>query len=221
MSSCVKCGEICKCLTVTSPDGSIIINKKTDALGCVFELSVDADDVYLFLEFNNQTRQLCIKNRNGVVLNCVIIPEKKQFITLNGDQLCISDGNCITLPPHPYLNLISQSIRVEQSGPLNHNAVIEVEPSTDAGNSIVIGSDGKIYARNIVINSNECINFTQTIVNGNRVLTPTIDLECVLNTIKNTETLRQLFCSIVATCETGPVICNPVQSLNASLEILP
>lgn len=146
--SCVKCGDICRCLNITSPDGSIIVRKTAHAYGCDYEVSIDYDDVPLYtLEFNETTRELCIRATNGAATTCVQIPEKVQYLTINGDQLTISDGNSVTLPTSPTLNITSQSIRVQQSGTQKHNVILEVEPSMDANNAIHIGSDGKIFAQ--------------------------------------------------------------------------
>lgn len=162
MSNCVKCGEICKCLTIVSPDGSVIIDKETTPLGCTFSLRVDSDDVFVFLEYNDVTNQLCLKNKDGALLNCVSLPNNAQTLTLNGGQLCISGGNCVSLPPHPALELSSRSLSILQSGTLNHVAALEVVPSSDTGNTIKIGTDGRIYSSGVNFVDTATVDFEKS-----------------------------------------------------------
>jgi hypothetical protein len=143
--SCVKCGDVCKCISFESTDGSIVVTKKGTAFGCTFDIKQNGDALYI-LEFDDNTRRLCIKNTKGVEIDCVTIPDATQALSLQGNVLSITGGNSVTLPDLPDLNINSSSIRVQQGGPGGLNVLLEVEPSTDADNAIILGSDGKLYA---------------------------------------------------------------------------
>lgn len=144
--SCTKCGDVCKCINISSADGAIIIERVENAYGCDFQIKLDEQNYPMYsFTFNYETRKLCVVNSKGIEINCVNIPEKDQLLYLDGNTLTISDGNSIELPENPELEISSSSLRVQQRGVKNHEVLIEIVPSIDQNNSLILGSDGRPF----------------------------------------------------------------------------
>lgn len=143
MSSCVKCGDICKCINVVSGDGRVIVERESNAYGCSFSIKINEANSFL-LEFDSNTKQLCLKDKGGNKLTCTTLnidtSAKNQTLILNGNVLSISNGNSITLPI-PIIT--SDSLTIDVTG---NQTNIEVEPSKDINNNLKYGTDGKLYA---------------------------------------------------------------------------
>jgi hypothetical protein len=132
-------------------------------MGCVFTLSLPQDPntpVPYYLTFDNATRNLCVKDNTGTTLNCVTIPagDEPQMLSLNNNTLSISNGNSIVLPAIPTINVISATLQTNQSGQYGQNINIELQPSQQAGNALVIGNDGLPYVPKAGSNANISTN---------------------------------------------------------------
>ena len=190
MASCssLKCSDICKCITLYSPDGTIVIDNSYS--NCTWELTANPD---ITATFNDTTRELCIFN-SGVVKDCVIIPDSDdQYLVLNGTDLSIvkPNGTVVNtvslaglIPVETTFSLTSLSLVVTPGGVHGHAPHIELVPSSDVNNSLILGSDGRPYVpqssgKDVVINAATCITFTKVVTSGLITFTPVIDYNCI------------------------------------------
>ena len=94
-----------------------------------------------------------------------------------------------------FSNLTSRSLKITPSGTAcNSSATIEIVPSSDLGNSFILGSDGKAYVPRIEFVPGSCISFSKVLVNGVIMYVPIIDRVCFAN----------LFCPICASTTPPP-----------------
>lgn len=80
-------------------------------------------------------------------------------------------------------SVISSSL-VVSNVPNNCNKYqrIELVPSSDPGNTLIIGTDGKPYSSggsSVILNNGQCISFTATVVDNVTVYTPVLDIACI------------------------------------------
>lgn len=204
--SCFKCSEINGCINITSSDASIIIKKNTSPYGVTFDVVTDKSEDILNLSFDSTERMLCLRDNVGEVMSCVYIPsDEPQTLSIDGYVLKLSNGGGeVILPSSPDLKVTSTSLNVKQSGDKNHNVAIEVVPSGDEGNILTFGKDNYLYVPNVApcISSDIIDNVLQKTEDGCLY----VSAENLLNTIKNSDNLKALFCSIVAECT--PPSCN-------------
>ena len=161
------------------------------------ELSNNNADITLALTWNATTRQLCI-TKNGTVVSCQTIADSDdQYFKSTGTKLelwkplptgdiKVSEIDLSTLVPETALVVNSTTLAVSQSGTKGHTVAINFQASSDLGNAIKIGSDGKPFVAtppqsitDIVIADGNCMTWSKTYANGKVTLTPTIDWNCV------------------------------------------
>ena len=88
--------------------------------------------------------------------------------------------NIFTYLKNIFSSLTSRSLRITPSNTAcNSSATIEIVPSSDLGNSFILGSDGKAYVPRIEFVSGSCITFSKVLVNGVILFTPIIDKACL------------------------------------------
>lgn len=157
MNYCDKvstCTDVCNCILVESPDGSIIVSKDVSSScsggSCKFLISINPDEAGGNLEFNPVTRELCLVRGNGNK-SCVTLPNDLQQISLNGNNLCLSKGGgCVDLSAYilanetPF-NATSNSIIITPGGTKGHNPHLEIKLSEDGCNPLLLGSDGGLF----------------------------------------------------------------------------
>lgn len=201
----LKCSDVCKCINIHSSNGSIIIDQGgvtvDDAGNCDWDLSVNPNlSVNITATFDPITRELCILDK-GVVNNCVTIPDDDdQSLELNGNILSIHkvDGTMVNsidltpiLPLQIPFTLTSDSLVVTPGGTEGHSPNIELIPSSDVSNILILGSDGRPYVpavsipsqRDVDIDANDCISFTKVVTSGKITFTPLVDFDCLANEI--------------------------------------
>lgn len=89
-------------------------------------------------------------------------------------------ANILTYLKNIFSNLSSNSLRITPSGTAcNSSATIEIVPSSDLGNSFILGSDGKAYVPRVEFLPGSCITFSKVLVNGVILFTPIIDKTCL------------------------------------------
>lgn len=75
----------------------------------------------------------------------------------------------------------SNSLVVTKEGTCLDNLRVELVPSVDADNILVLGSDGRPYVpkADVVMHNSQCITWAKTVIDGVIHLTPTLDMDCV------------------------------------------
>ena len=105
--------------------------------------------------------------------------------------------NLLSYIKNIFSSLTSRSLRITPSGTAcNSSATIEIVPSSDLGNSFILGSDGKAYVPRVEFLPGSCITFSKVLVNGVILFTPIIDKAC----------LASLLCPICASI--SPILIN-------------
>lgn len=179
------------------PAGETQINPGDLLTEVIEKLAANGFDFTLGATFNTTTRVLSLQ-KNGVTAATVSIPENDYYLVVSGTKLQLfrdvpgptdlklSEVELSSLLSETALAVQSTSLDVTQSGTKGHNVTINVSPSADAGNSLVLGSDGKPYVPKtpkyisyVEIENTDCITFTKTLVNGTLTIVPTIDWACV------------------------------------------
>lgn len=130
------------------PDGSSIENLSilTDVIK---KLAQNNLDVILDITFSPITRKLCLL-KNGQVAKCVIIPDADdQYLKLNDKKIEIwkpsIDGVDIKINEVDISAILGISNITSSSLSVTNLKNIEFVPSTQLGNHLTIGSDGKPY----------------------------------------------------------------------------
>lgn len=148
MSCCIpiNCASVCECINLTSSNGTVNISK----LGCTWDIT--ADSISSDITFDPDTRDLCVLIND--VPKCVNIPDKDdQYITFDEETFILSihngDGEIISSVNLSIFNTefsaSSTSLVITPGGTFGHEPNIEIVPSVDAGNALILGSDGRPY----------------------------------------------------------------------------
>lgn len=143
MACCTICSDICNCLTFKSSDNSILVN--VNKALCTWDLI--ANTTASTLTYNSTTRVLTYTNEHGTITN-ITLANDLQTLSLTGTNLTLSkSGGTVDLSTIlPIFVANSASLVITAGGAHGYNPNIELVPSTDANNILVLGSDGHPYA---------------------------------------------------------------------------
>ena len=251
--SCVNCKDVTGCILIKSSDNTIVVNPTNNSSGVTYDLGINGSDFKVALSYNEDTHVLTLSDLKGNIISSTTIPP--DTLELSGNQLSLKGGNSVPLPiPQLQLNgntlsleggnsvtlaaptsVSSGSLRVIQGG---NNYDVELVPSTDAGNILTLGSDGKPFAQmkssatctgNLVsVGSDGGICLTiQTIWNGLLAIVPFMQgienyllkdanfLSDMLDAIAADAGLMAKFCAMAGKCT--PVVCSSVTGLTVSV----
>lgn len=183
-------------------DGTVNILNRDTLTKVIQELVKNANDVNVDITFNQNTRQFCLL-KNGSAVKCVTIPDTDDEYLVangtvleiwkpiaNGTDILINSVDLLTMVPETQLTMFSSSLTVTNGGVYGHSPRVELQPSTDTGNGLILGSDGKPFVAvqtipisNVNITNSTCLTWAKTFVNGIITYTPTIDWQCVADQV--------------------------------------
>lgn len=186
-TNCDNCFDTCNCIELTSSDSSVIVSKN----GCILDFKVNpagGSGNLTSLTYNSGTRVLIYTNNNGVPNN-ITLANDIQTLGLSGNIITLSKSggsvDLTSLLTIPTFAATSNSLVITPAGSHGFTPSIELVPSTDLGNSILLGTDGHPYARKVTMATSGCLSFTTTIVGGITTFTPVIDYTCLGSNITN------------------------------------
>lgn len=214
--SCVKCTDICRCIVLRSSEHTLTIDKD----GCEWDINLaEGLNSIITASFDDASRQLCLFDR-GNLTSCVTIPDDDdQYLELNGTILSIRkiDGTLVNsvnlsglIPAETPFVLNSQSLLVTPGGAFGHTPTIELVPSGDNNNILILGSDGRPYVpaqidKDVNIVNIQGLSFIKNVTSNSITFTPVLDYVYIASQV----------CPLCV----GPLPCNPL-TINVS-NILP
>lgn len=161
--SCDKirtCSDVCNCLLIESPDGTILIEKLSPSGNCnegdcKFNIRVNTeminiDETLTSLVFNPTTRILTYTDEQSVAHD-IQLPNDLQTISLTGNILTLNQGGgsvdlgALVNSLQVTFAATSNSLIITPGGSFGHTPNFEVKISTDPCNPIIQGTDGGIY----------------------------------------------------------------------------
>lgn len=157
---CPSCGSNlpCDCSLTRQPFCSTCLKDDT----C--DVKVDAKCVYYHLDTTVASNLTCIGIGNKINLEAILEKIDNKLCSFQSFQTNLTTVNTPT-------------INFATSGTALHTLTGAVNISTQTENNIVSNSDG-LFSSVKIANGN-CINFEKTIVNGQVIYTPTIDMNCL------------------------------------------
>ncbi len=102
-----------------------------------------------------------------------------------------------------FSRVVSNSLKVTREGTCQDTLRIELEPSLDLDNILVLGSDGLPYVpkTDVVIHDSQCITWSKVLIDNVIHYTPTLDIACIATQV----------CTI---CADEIEACDPPQNLD-------
>lgn len=186
-NNCNNCLETCNCIELSSSDSSILVAKN----GCILDFKVNpagGSGNLTSLTYNSGTRVLTYTNNLGNSNN-ITLSNDIQALGLSGNIITLSKGggsvDLTSLLTIPTFAATSTSLVITAGGTHGFTPTIELVPSTDLGNSIILGTDHHPYARKVTMATGGCLSFTTTIVGGITTFTPIIDYTCLGSNLIN------------------------------------
>ena len=159
------------------------------------------------ITWTNSTRSLCLKN-NGTTIRCVTIADQDdQYLTLTSNRYLkifkpMNTGNSAddvqigstldlsVLFTETTFSASSNSLVVTAGGTHGHSPEIELVPSTDASNALVLGTDGKPFVHTVSVPITSIVfpstpGITRTVVNvsGTVTVTETLDFTYIASQV--------------------------------------
>lgn len=164
----------------------------------IVELAKNLNTVDIELTFNSTTRSLCLL-KNDAVVQCVTISDKDdQYLVLTEEKvlqiwktaspsdIMINEVDLSSVFTETPLEVTSDTLTIAQNPNNSHDISIDISPSSDLGNILILGTDNKPYVpdtgvavSNVVIQNGNCITWVKTFANEVITFVPTIDWTCV------------------------------------------
>lgn len=142
--------------------------------------------------------QNCCTEPDYITSGCVsTVNDECVIVTLDNIECTdIQKGNSFKTVLTKLVNMIkglfgritSETLTVTRTGTCEDNLEIELVPSTDANNQLIIGTDGKPFSKKTDVNiiNIPYLTFTKTIVNGVITFTPELDIAGIADAVCQT-----------------------------------
>lgn len=165
--------------------GGVVISNSEQLTTIIQKLANNSLDVSLAATFNPVSRILSL-TKNGALYASLTIPDQDaQYLQLDGTKLQIwttpSGGSAVMVNqvdlalsiPETTFSAQSNSLVISPGGVKGHSPSIELVPSGDVGNKMILGSDGHPYVptdapgiKDVVMLPTPGISYTKTVQNG-------------------------------------------------------
>lgn len=181
---------------------SVTISPLEQLTSIIKKLSVVQSDVTIAADFNPQNRVLTIK-KNGQTVTTATIPDgDDQYLDLNpttkklsiwkpgATPVKINEVDLSVVLADVSFAAQSDSLLIVPGGTNGHAPRIEIIPSTDTGNALIRGSDGRPYVptadfgvNNVIIHDVQGLTWTRVVNNGVIEFTPVFDWQYIASQI--------------------------------------
>lgn len=156
--------------------------------------SVKVDTNCIFYNFTDPNASNCFTAlgiANGTPLTTILCAIDAYLGSLSTVQTFSASSNSLVITPggthgfNPEIELVPSTdannilILGTDGHPLVTKPLSTTYISTDAGNSIVLGTDSKLFSPQVSVATNGCLSFAHTVVGGVSTFTPTIDYTCL------------------------------------------
>ena len=171
----------------------------------IAQLSNNALDVDVALSFNPSSRVLSLLKNDSSVSTVTIVDRDDQYLALDEnilsiwkprytgdieDDIKINEVDLSELVTETTLVISSDSLVVTPAGTNGHTPTIELVPSEDDGNILVMGTDGhpfvpetEVPILDVIIPNISGLSWTRSLIDGVLTLTPSFDFTYIASQV--------------------------------------